>query len=201
MKRFRFGWGASGASVLTLLLFSGQPACADFDALGNTKTKAGNTTPTTVGDDWLQTFEAHGQAQTMFDTITVALGSGFTFASPGLENFGKDASPSWHVTSFSANSITATGNAANWALWNFAFNGAAPPSQSHVMLDLTAYLNGVVVEHAMLDFHHSSEGNWTWQIVPVPESTTLFAGAGAVGMLLFGVGIRSKRTKVVRIGK
>jgi hypothetical protein len=38
------------------------------------------------------------------------------------------------------------------------------------------------------------------EVSPVPEVTTMLAGAGAVGLLALGVGVHSKR-KVIRIGK
>jgi hypothetical protein len=36
---------------------------------------------------------------------------------------------------------------------------------------------------------------------PVPETTTMFAGAVALGLLLLGAGLHSKRSGVIRIGK
>jgi hypothetical protein len=41
----------------------------------------------------------------------------------------------------------------------------------------------------------------TFAPTAVPEPTTLLAGAGALGMLLFGAGVHSKRSGVLRIGK
>jgi hypothetical protein len=35
---------------------------------------------------------------------------------------------------------------------------------------------------------------------PVPEPTTIIAGAGALGLLLLGAGVHTKRSKVIRIG-
>jgi hypothetical protein len=41
----------------------------------------------------------------------------------------------------------------------------------------------------------------TQDFSPVPEPTTLFAGAGALGLFLLGAGARSRRSGVIRIGK
>jgi hypothetical protein len=59
-----------------------------------------------------------------------------------------------------------------------------------------------------LDLHWTSGGNphtTAWiddvQLTPVPEPTTIFAGAGAVGLLLLGIGARPRGSNVLRIGK
>jgi hypothetical protein len=59
-----------------------------------------------------------------------------------------------------------------------------------------------------LGLHWTSGGNphtTAWiddvQLTPVPEPTTIFAGAGAVGLLLLGIGARPRRSNVLRIGK
>jgi hypothetical protein len=43
-------------------------------------------------------------------------------------------------------------------------------------------------------------GGGTMSLAPVPEPTTMIAGFGALGLLLFGAGVHSKRS-VLRIGK
>ena len=57
-------------------------------------------------------------------------------------------------------------------------------------------MNGVAVP-----VYYKIYGQQQVFLVPVPEASTVLAGAGALGLVLLGFGGRSKRSGVVHIGK
>jgi hypothetical protein len=154
--------------------------------------------PVEIGS-WGQGFNESGVGNfTQVETIFVS-GPGGPF-----EPYGYSGLPSgWIVGSFSASHVIATGPALNNMTWTIKFLGA---SSDPLVFDFYAWNGTTLAEAARATYNG---GGWSFGAnaaqlagpTPVPEPTTLFAGAGAFGLFLLGAGARSRRSGVIKIGK
>lgn len=172
------------ASLMLVALLITANAKADFVPLGDP----------VEGNSWDQAFWAHGQAKTLFDTITITVSEGaYTFKA--LEGFVKNwreeaPSKQWALYSSRSDfkSITMHGNPANWVGWTLIFDDAPPQKRNlGITLDLVATYQGNPVELSKATYKVGNNGNWVWQVkneaitdqgtAAVPEPATLLAGA------------------------
>jgi hypothetical protein len=126
----------------------------------------------------------------------VALTSYDKAASVSAVNYGTPQKPTdgWGKFNFSIDLDGAFGNSVTALSFELVNSSGTWTSVNDI---LTANEKGFdVVGHAM---DIASQGKYTGFAV-VPEPTTVIAGFGALGLLLFGAGVHSKRS-VLRIGK
>jgi hypothetical protein len=189
----------SGATGLALLALSSSPARGDltwdFSYSGYS--------------DYYGTMDASGTLRTT-DTAVPLPGTGLTgYAIIGITGQRDGV----NITGL-VNNGNFPGNTLSWVLgaqWDNALVTTGSPQLDYYGLEYTtvggksygvsanAFPNGGgYSEYSNPDWHTGQLSSFS--ITAVPESSTLIAGAGALGLLLLGAGVHSKRA-VKRIGK
>ena len=155
---------ATGLAVVGLL--SVTSARASLVAVG----------PTVSGDSWAQGFNESGVT---FDNIEVSWASGTLFEPPALRDF----SGGWSALLGTSTSDTASGSALTSLDFSVNWVGTASDPTT---FDFYAYDGNAVVDSAQAVWTGSE---WDIGAIPVPEPTTMIAGA----LLLLPLGASTLR--------
>jgi hypothetical protein len=141
------------------------------------------------GNSWAQGFYDSTGANN-FDNIAVTWVSGTVFEPPALRDFllSDYITPAvgWSAPNGNSTSDTASGNALNYLVFNMNWiNTQADPTT----FDFYAYNGNVLVDSAQASWTGGANGEWDITSIPVPEPTTMIAGA----LLLLPLGASTLR--------
>lgn len=178
----------------------GDVVSITFDVGGITSQNLGNDTVSAAAKSTTDSFTLGQATQVTLQNLTWT---------QGASQFGVWEGNLSRLISVTLNGITQSGSLTQYgALYNFDPTGKSPETLSAgggatTIFTIGQYLVDITPE----------TGSWTHggtysltasitvtEVSPVPETTTMLAGAGAVGLLFLGAGAHSKRN-VFRIGK